>query len=237
MTTLAFNVDNPQALNLHKVNLHDHDVVVINSSAGADSQAMLSYLAALANAQGYSLDRFIVVHADLGRVEWEGTRELAEEQARFYGLRFEAVARDEDLLDQVVTRRRTLDAKAETMLAEGNVLEADKARNTPAWPSSQARYCTSDQKTSQVVKLMTRLADAHRAAGNTRPLRILNCLGLRADESPARAKKKSLHRDTASNGRREVTRWLPIFTWTAEQVWDTIRRSGVPYHPAYDAGT
>jgi 3'-phosphoadenosine 5'-phosphosulfate sulfotransferase (PAPS reductase)/FAD synthetase len=40
----------------------------------------------------------------------------------------------------------------------------------------------------------------------------------------------------ASNGRRTVTRWLPIFHWTAEQVWATIHRSGLPYHPAYDAG-
>ena len=42
--------------------------------------------------------------------------------------------------------------------------------------------------------------------------------------------------DSASNGRRQVTRWLPIFGWTEVEVWQTIARSAVPYHPAYAAG-
>lgn len=232
------------------VNLHDFDVVLVNSSAGKDSQALLTYLIALADAQGYSRDRIIVVHADLGRVEWDGTRELAEQQAAAYGLRVEVVARGEDLLDQVSTRRRNLDAKAEALTGEAAALrdagwvafagladqDAAKAEGTPAWPSSTARYCTSDQKTSQVAKLMTRLADTHRAAGNAGPLRILNTLGIRADESPARAKKESLHRDSASNTRRAVTRWLPIFGWSEALVWSVIDASGLRSHEAYAAG-
>lgn len=200
-----------------------YDVILVNSSAGKDSQAMLTYLVERADAEGVPRDRIIVVHADLGRVEWDGTRELAEQQAAAYGLRFEIVARAEDLLDQVVTRHNTLRGKGDT--------------TTPAWPSSQARYCTSDQKTSQVAKLMTRLATDHRTAHPDRPIRILNCLGIRAAESPARAKKTPFESDrAATNGRRIVDRWLPIFDWSDEQVWNTIRRSGLPHHPAYDAG-
>ena len=189
-----------------------YDVILVNSSAGKDSQAMLTHLVALADAQGIARARLIVVHADLGRVEWEGTRELAQEQAAHYGLRFEVVRRDKgDLLDQIEQRGM--------------------------FPSSAARYCTSDQKTSQVAKLMTLLATEHRDAGNDRPVRILNCLGIRAQESPARAKKVAFGKDdTASNGRRHVDKWLPIFHWTETKVWDTIRASGVRHHPAYDAG-
>lgn len=212
---------------------------------------MLTHLVNLALEQGYPLDRLVVVHADLGRVEWDGTRELAEEQAAFYGLRFEVVARTEDLLDQVVTRWRTLQGAARALDLESMALslaglpafadlaaeEAARKRATPAWPSSTARYCTSDQKTGQVAKLMTRLAAEHRAAGHAGPVRILNCLGIRADESPARALKDPFGPDkAATNGRRVVDRWLPIFDWTADRVWDTIRRSGVRHHPAYDAG-
>ena len=200
--------------------LADYDVILVNSSAGKDSQAMLTRLVELADAEGVDRARLIVVHADLGRVEWEGTRELAEEQARHYGLRFEVVRRDKgDLLEQIEQRGM--------------------------FPSSTARYCTSDQKTSQVAKLMTALAAEHRAA-HDRPIRILNCLGIRAQESPARAKKVAFGPDTtASNGRRHVDKWLPIFDWKSratprgpepDDVWDTILRSGVPYHPAYDAG-
>jgi 3'-phosphoadenosine 5'-phosphosulfate sulfotransferase (PAPS reductase)/FAD synthetase len=230
--------------------LDAYDVVLINSSAGKDSQAMLTYLIELADRQGVPRARLVVVYASLGRVVWPGTLQLAQDQAAAYGVRFVSVARAEDLLDQVETRRATLDAKAETLTAEAQALraagwerlgqiaeqDAERATGTPAWPSSAARYCTSDQKTAQVAKLMTRMADEHRAAGNAGPLRILNCLGIRAAESPDRAKKVPFGPDSASNGRREVTRWLPIFGWSTEQVWDTIHRSGLPWHPAYDAG-
>jgi 3'-phosphoadenosine 5'-phosphosulfate sulfotransferase (PAPS reductase)/FAD synthetase len=202
-------------------NLAEYDVILLNSSAGKDSQAMLTHVVELADEQGVPRERLIVVHADLGRVEWQGTRELAERQAAAYGLRFEVVQRGEDLLDQIVTRHETLRAKGDT--------------TTPAWPSSAARYCTSDQKTSQVAKLMTRLADQHRAAGGGR-IRILNCLGIRAAESHARAKKTPFGSDSATNSRRQVDRWLAIFDWSEADVWATIHRSGLPYHPAYDAG-
>lgn len=196
------------------MDLADYDVILINSSAGKDSQAMLSHLVGVATQADREdlLDRMIVVHADLGDAEWPGTLDLARQQAEFYRLRFEVVSREEQLIDQIETRGM--------------------------FPSSTARYCTSDQKTSQVAKLMTRLADNHRSLyGKDATIRILNCLGIRAQESPARAKKVPFGLDRpASNGRRHVDRWLPIFEWTEEQVWDLIHESGVPYHPAYDAG-
>lgn len=204
--------------------LDDYDVILVNSSAGKDSQAMLTAVVEMADAQGVSREKIIAVHADLGRVEWEGTRELAETQAKAYGLRFEIVAREEDLLDQIKTRHQTLRSKGDT--------------TTPAWPSSQARFCTSDQKTGQVAKLMTALAKEHRETNpDAGPIKILNCLGIRAQESAARAKKEAFGPDRpASNGRRTVDRWLPIFDWSEELVWQTIRRSGLPSHPAYAAG-
>lgn len=192
-----------------------YDVILINSSAGKDSQAMLTHLVEQCDAAGIARSRIIVVHADLGRAEWPGTLELAHQQAAAYGLYFEVVRRElGDLLDQIEKRGK--------------------------FPSSTARYCTSDQKTSQVAKLMTQLAKAHRRRNPStlfRPIRILNCLGIRAEESRARAKKVAFGPDkAATNGRRIVDRWLPIFTWTTDQVWTTIRRSGLPHHPAYDAG-
>lgn len=206
-----------------------YDYVLVNSSAGKDSQAMLDYLVELADSQGVSRDRFVVVHCDLGRVEWEGTAELAAEQAAHYGLRFEIVRRDlGDLLDQVEQR---------------HAANLDKGKSQAPWPSSTARWCTSDQKTSQVLKLITRLVGEYRPFPDSpgtvlaRPVRILNCLGIRAQESAARAKKVAFEVDKkASNGKRAVDRWLPIFDWSEEQVWDRIWASGVRYHEAYEKG-
>lgn len=203
---------------LEEVALTSYDVILVNSSAGKDSQAMLSAVVELADELGCR-DKLVVVHADLGRVEWEGTKELAGRQAAHYGLRFEVVKRGQnDLLDHVAERGM--------------------------WPSSAARYCTSDHKRGPIRTLMTRLVEevraARKAAGDTnwkRPVRLLNCLGLRAEESPARAKKVAFERDeSASNGKRAVDTWLPIHEWSTEAVWEKIRESGVEHHRAYDLG-
>lgn len=202
------------------MDLKSYDVIVVNSSAGKDSLAMLDLICEMAREQGV-LDRVTVVHADLGRVEWAGTRELAERQAKAQGVPFKAVKRPQgDLLQHVEERGM--------------------------WPDSARRYCTSDHKRGQVAKVITALASAVKAqTSGTRTygalpdakVRVLNCMGLRAQESPARAKKVELSRDERlSNGKREVTVWLPLLAWTEAQVWDRIRSRGLEYHPAYDLG-
>jgi 3'-phosphoadenosine 5'-phosphosulfate sulfotransferase (PAPS reductase)/FAD synthetase len=66
---------------------------------------------------------------------------------------------------------------------------------------------------------------------------VVNIFGFRAEESPARAKRKVFARNArASTQSRTVWDWLPIFDWTEQQVWKDIRDSGVPYHWAYDKG-
>lgn len=189
------------------IDLRTYDRIVINSSGGKDSQAMLDYVVELADEQGVR-DRLLVAHADLGRVEWEGTKELAQRQAKHYGLRFEVVARPQgDLLDHIEQRGM--------------------------FPSPSARYCTSDHKRGQISKLHTKLW----REGDGSHIRILNCMGMRAQESPARAKLVELSNDKRNtNGRRTVDVWLPIHDWTVEQVWERIRESGVEHHRAYDLG-
>lgn len=190
------------------LDLSTFDRIVINTSAGKDSQAMMDFVCEAAKAQGV-LDRVVAVHADLGKVEWKGTRELAETHANHYGIKFVVVHREKgDLLQQV--------------------------RERGMWPDNKNRYCTSDQKRDQVAKFHTKaVADLKL----NRPARILNCMGFRADESPARAKKPVYALDTrGSNGKREIFNWLPIHHWSVKQVWATIKASGVKHHPAYDLG-
>jgi 3'-phosphoadenosine 5'-phosphosulfate sulfotransferase (PAPS reductase)/FAD synthetase len=70
-----------------------------------------------------------------------------------------------------------------------------------------------------------------------RPVRILNVLGLRAEESTDRARLADFAADSASsNGKRHVDRWLPIHSWTTRQVWSRIAEAGTRHHWAYDLG-
>lgn len=193
--------------------LTDYDVILVNTSGGKDSQAMLDRVWRLAADAGIA-NRIVTVHADLGRVEWPGTAELAERQAvEHYRVPFVKVSRP-----------------------QGDLLHHIEARGM--FPSSTTRYCTSDHKRGQIRTVMTELARKHREIhGPKARVRILNCMGFRREESPARRKKVAfVPEGPASNGRRQVDEWLPILEWTVERVWSTIRASGVPHHPAYDAG-
>lgn len=192
-------------------NLSGYHWIALNSSGGKDSQAMLDYVVEQCDKARVSRNRLMVVHADLGRVEWPGTRELAEEQARHYGLTFVAVRREQgDLLDHIVQRGR--------------------------FPSPTVRYCTSNHKRGPIMRIFTQLTDRSRQQGVS-VCRILNCLGMRAEESPARARHPPFApNEMASNGLRWVDDWLPLHAWTVKQVWQRIRASGVRHHPAYDLG-
>ena len=102
------------------------------------------------------------------------------------------------------------------------------------WPSSNARYCTSDHKRDQASKVIRRLANDIKSDGS---VRVLNCMGIRAQESNARSKKSPFQADKRLSTRtRLVDVWYPIFEWTEKEVWATIKRSGVRYHKAYDLG-
>lgn len=192
------------------MDLNGYDKILINSSAGKDSLAMLHYIAMLADTQNVDRSKLVVVHADLGRAEWKGTRELAEEQANLYGLEFRAVSRDQDLLDQISARGM--------------------------WPSNKARYCTSDHKRDQISKIFTAIAKDENLC---RPIKILNCMGIRAQESAARAKKVELESNARATGkgqRKIVDNWLPILDWSEDKVWSLIKDNDLPYHHAYDLG-
>lgn len=200
--------------------LASYDVILVSSSAGKDSQALLDRVARLARAAGVE-ERVTVAHADLKDMEWPETAELAAEHARSYGLRFELVAKEgPDLLDSVEKRNM--------------------------WPDAARRWCTSSFKRQPILKLITALCEEarprrRRARGKKRPnapapppVRVLSCMGMRAAESPARAKKESLYRDErASSGRRTIDVWLTIFAWSDDEVWDRVSGCGTRVHSAY----
>jgi len=191
--------------------LKDYDLVIINSSAGKDSLAALWEMVRLANEQNYPRNKMVVSHQDLGEMEWGGTKELAEQQAKLFGLDFH------------VSKQRNKEGKNETLL--------EYVENRGKWPSSQARYCTSDFKRGPGARVVTMLTKGMPKS------KVLYVFGFRKDESPARAKKKVFEvNKRLSTKTRTVHNYLPIHTWSIFEVWAVIKENYLPYHPAYDLG-
>ena len=210
------------------VDLQSYDTVLLNSSGGKDSQATIDYVVEMAKEQGMPLDRLVVVHADLGRVEPPGTKEMAERQATHYGLKFVAVSRGKDLLDQIEHEREM-------------------------FPGRGPRFCTSDHKTSQVVKVINDYVRDHlepqgiKRASTRGPKdradrpRILNVLGIRGQESQKRHKEVhgwgSWIARQQDNSRKIVDRWYPLANHSVRDVWERIWAAGVEHSPEYDRGS
>lgn len=182
---------------------------VVNHSGGKDSQAMLIRLL-----QRLPPEQMIVVHASLGDVEWDGALELAQKQAEDAGLPF-LVAKAGKSFFEMVERRYAV----------------NPGPNSSCWPSSKIRMCTSDLKRDPIMR------DVRRYAKKRGITRIVSCMGLRAAESPGRAKRATFQRNArGSTAGREWFEWLPIHDMPTAEVFETIARAGQAPHPAYAAG-
>ena len=181
------------------------DALTVQSSAGKDSAVLLDRIATWAK-KASCLNKVVVVHADLQGADWPGVRELAERQARRYGLKFVTVSSPKTFLSMVEDRGM--------------------------FPDAQNRLCTATLKRDEAAKLFTEIA---RTLGLGEQAVILNCLGIRAAESPARRHKRHLAVDKrASTRRRLVLTWHAVFDLTEADIWDRITSRTLEYHPVYD---
>lgn len=99
------------------------------------------------------------------------------------------------------------------------------------FPSPQHRQCTSDLKRGPIQKFINTYA---KAGGFSI---VVNCLGLRAEESPARKRKSVFqYKPSNSSGLRTQYEWLPIHNYTRDQVLNSIREAGQELHWAYKEG-
>lgn len=189
--------------------IHAGALFVVNHSGGKDSQAMMIHLLRI-----IPREQLVVIHAALGDVEWEGALELAEDQARGAGIPF-IVARSVKTFFEMVEHR----------------FKVRPGPNSPCWPSASNRQCTSDLKRGPIEREVRRYAKAH---GFTR---IVSCIGIRAQESPNRAKQEPFRRnERGSVAGRDWYEWLPIHWMTREEVFAAIAGAGQKPHWAYAAG-
>ena len=153
-------------------------------------------------------DQIVAVHAPLGEVEWPGTVEHIEATLPAgVPLVMAPVSSGKSLLDRVAERGM--------------------------FPGARQRWCTAEHKRGPIERELRRYLKAHPRFGG----RLVNAMGMRAEESPARARKTPWRRnDRMSVAGREVFDWLPIFGLSAEDVFRVIRTAGQSPHWAYAAG-
>ena len=97
--------------------------------------------------------------------------------------------------------------------------------NRKKFPGMQQRQCTSDLKRGPVQTWIRR---------NVSDSVIINCMGLRSEESPARARKKKMSRDASmTNTKRTVWNWLPIQDWKEQTVRNFLSERFISLHPVY----
>ncbi len=149
--------------------------------------------------------QLVAVHAPLGEVEWPGTVEHIE--ATLPGgvpLVFAPVSSGKTLLD--------------------------RAEERGMFPGIRQRWCTAEHKRGPIERELRRYLKAHPRFGG----RLVNCLGLRRDESAARARRVPWRRnERMSAAGREVFDWLPIFDLSTDEVFRVIRRAGQSPHWIY----
>lgn len=112
------------------------------------------------------------------------------------------------------------------------------------FPSPSLRQCTSDLKRGPIEKAIRHYIKEKALSGL-----VVNCMGLRAEESEQRScgLDKAAHKATGevvtlklnarnSKAGREWYDWLPIHDFTISDVWLTIKKAGQQPHWAYAAG-
>lgn len=188
--------------------INNGGVFYVSHSGGKDSQAMYALLR-----QIVPHNQIVLVHADLGEIEWKGVQHHIQENTQHHLNVVSAVWKD---------------GTAKTLF--GMLKHRHKKRPGVApWPSSKQRYCTSDLKRDPIHKFIRQ--DMKRRSVTLG----VNCTGIRALESKSRSKLESFSiNKRLTNKSRTVFEWLPIHSWTVDQVFAAIDMAGQKPFWAYD---
>ncbi|EJU09185.1 hypothetical protein LH128_30239, partial [Sphingomonas sp. LH128] len=195
--------------------------IVFNVSGGKDSSAAMFAVSIVLDGLGHPRNRRLVIHADLGRAEWESTPAMVERLAALADLPLSVVRRGAgDLFDRWAQRFENGKRRYEA-LETYNLIGP--------WSSASLRFCTSEAKAHVIGPHLARTL-----RGET----IINVLGIRRDESTARSKTPEWKADAryASAGNAHGTRmmlWHPIVEWTTAEVFAAHDHLGIPLHEAY----
>jgi len=191
-------------------------VVAIGVSGGKDSDACAIAVSRYLDQVGHAGPR-LLIHSDLGRVEWLDSLPSCERLAARLGW------------ELVVVRRRAGDMLARWQGRwQNNVTrytELSCVKLVLPWSTPALRFCTSELKSAV-------LASALRKRFPTQ--NIVSVTGIRRQESTNRSRMPVAGVDPrlARKGRVGMV-WNAIIDWPIEDVLTTIKDAGLSLHEAY----
>ncbi|MFC3722010.1 phosphoadenosine phosphosulfate reductase domain-containing protein [Neoaquamicrobium sediminum] len=185
--------------------------VAIGVSGGKDSQAAALEVCDHLDRAGHAGPR-LLVHADLGSVEWRDSLPHCQDLADHLGLELVVLRRQRgDLMSRWESRWQSSVARYEDLATVTLV---------PCWSTPAMRFCTSEMKSHPIAAMLRR-----RFPGRI----VVNVTGVRRAESRRRARLDSA--DPDRDGR--IWTWRPLLDWSEEAVFSSITRRGLDPHPAY----
>jgi 3'-phosphoadenosine 5'-phosphosulfate sulfotransferase (PAPS reductase)/FAD synthetase len=196
--------------------LAGHAPVFVGVSGGKDSQALAYRVQAYLETIGHRGPRALI-HSDLGRIEWRDSAPVCERLAERLGWELVTVRRPAgDMVDRWLSRWAANVERYRTLSCVKLIMP---------WSSAAQRFCTSELKTQIIAR-------AIRARHPVGP--VVSVIGLRWEESPARARQPVAKRDMALSRARGIgLAWNAIIHWPRQDVLDYIRQCGGVLHEAY----
>lgn len=196
--------------------LNRNAVVAIGVSGGKDSVAVALAVGRHLDDIGHTGPR-LLVHSDLGRVEWQDSLPACERLAARMGWELVVVARNAgDMLARWEGRWKANLRRYAELSCVKLILP---------WSTPSMRFCTSELKTAVITSALRK-----RFPGQD----IVNVTGIRRQESDNRAKMPVAAPMTALTRKNCVGySWNAIIEWTIEEVLQEIADAGLALHEAY----
>lgn len=192
--------------------------VAIGVSGGKDSCAVAFATVEALDQLGHTGPR-ILIHSDLGMVEWKDSLPTCERLADALGLELVVVRRAAGgMMERWRTRWKNNVQRYVDLSCVKLILP---------WSTPSMRFCTSELKTAVICADLVK-----RFPGQT----ILSVIGIRADESAGRAKApiaKPNPRLTNKTHRTTGYDWNAILDWSLHDVLEHLRERDFPLHEAY----
>lgn len=191
-------------------------VVAIGVSGGKDSDACAIAVNKHLNEIGHTGPR-LLVHSDLGRIEWTESLPQCERLAAHLGWELLVVRRQAgDMMDRWQGRWKNNVARYADLSCVKLILP---------WSTPSMRFCTSELKAAVISSaLKKRFPGQH----------IVNVAGIRREESDNRAKAPVSKPDPRLDRKGlEGYTWNAVIEFSIDQVLGTIASSGLALHEGY----